>query len=392
MTTLAITGFKNTRSSKNFVVPGRLKDPTFDNRYQKFFVYNPLQNAFDRCRRGIAVAKSWRPSKVSYGGNVNLKKLIVFVPLIALGLGAGACGSSSPSAPSELSGSGSQTPATGNRATINGAISGAALAALNLSGSSFASLAGPELTVTVVGTTITAAVKPNGTFVLTDVPAGDIQLHFTGPGTDAMLTVTGIAGGDELRIDVAVSGNTATLQSVTRKDKLNKVEIEGAVVSGTCASFIVNGTTITTDAATQYSKGACANVIAGALVQVKGSTLADGTVRATEVRFKKEETGDPDDGDGEGKNKLQLEGTVSAGGCGSFTVKSVVVTTDAATVFKNGRCEEIATGVRVHVKATPTGIGTALATQVNVQRDADDNGKSGDKSDDGGAGGGKSKS
>ena len=48
MTRLAIRGFKNTRSSKNFVVTTRFTDPIFDNRYQKFFVYNPLQNAFDR--------------------------------------------------------------------------------------------------------------------------------------------------------------------------------------------------------------------------------------------------------------------------------------------------------------------------------------------------------
>jgi len=235
------------------------------------------------------------------------------------------------------------------------------------------------MTVSVIGTDITAPVNPNGTFTLTNVPAGDIQLRFTGTGTDALLTVTGVNGGDQLRITVEVSGSTATLKNVTRKDKLNQIEIEGPVMSGTCASFVVNGTTITTDAATQFSKGSCSNVIAGALVQVKGSTLAEGTVRATEVKFKTEEDDDVDDGEGEGKNKLQLEGTVSAGACGSFTVKNVAVTTDAATVFKNGRCEEILPGVRVHVKATPTGIDTALATEVNIQRDNDDNGKSGDK-------------
>lgn len=308
---------------------------------------------------------------------MNPKNLIVLVSLAVLGLGTAACGSSSPSAPSQLSGS-QTTPTTGNRATINGSITGDALRALSLNGSSLASLAGPELTVNVVGTDITASVHQNGTFVLTNVPSGDIQLRFTGPGTDALLTVTGIAGGDELRITVEVAGSTATLQNVTRKDKLNKIEIEGPVVSGDCTSFIVNGTTIITDAATQFSKGACANVIAGALVQVKGATQTDGTVRATDVRFKKEDD-DLDDGDGDGKNKLQLEGTVTAGACGAFTVKNVAVTTDAATVFKNGRCEEIAVGVRVHVKATPTGVGTALATLVNIQRDADDNGKSGDK-------------
>src|SRR5687767_2482661 len=277
---------------------------------------------------------------------MNHKNLIVFVSLVAIALGTGACGSSSPSAPTELSGSPS-TPTTGNRATIDGSITGAALSALNSSAGSFASLTGPGMTVTVVGSDITAPVNPNGTFTLTNVPPGDIQLRFTGTGTDALLTVTGVNGGDELRITVEVSGTTATLKNVTRKDKVNRIEIEGAVMSGTCSSFVVNGTTITTDAATEFSKGSCSNVITGALVQVKGSTLTDGTVRATEVKFKAEED-DVDDGEGEGKNKLQLEGTVSAGACGSFTVKNVTVTTDAATVFKNGRCEEILPGVRVH--------------------------------------------
>ena len=319
------------------------------------------------------------------------KHLIVYVSFIAMALGTAACGSSSPSAPTQLSGS-STTPTTGNRATINGSITGAALSAQNLSGGSFASLVGPGIMVNVVGTDITAPVNPNGTFTLTNVPPGDIQLRFTGTGTDALLTVTGVNGGDELRITVEVSGSTATLKNVTRKDKLNKVEIEGAIESGACASFAVNGTTIGTDAATQFSKGTCANVIPGALVQVKGSTLTDGTVRATNVAFKKELGDDPDDGDEdgdrEGKNKLQLEGQVTAGGCGSFTVKNIAVTTDAATKFKNGRCEEIAVGVMVHVKATPTGTGTALAAEVNIQRDADDNGKSGDHDGDADGGNG----
>jgi hypothetical protein len=145
--------------------------------------------------------------------------------------------------------------------------------------------------VTVVGTSLTASVNPNGTFVLTNVPPGDIQLRFTGPGTDALLTVTGLTERDELRITVKVDGSTALLQNVSRKDKENKVEIEGTVASGTCASFVVNGTTIKTDTATQFSKGACANVVTGAIVEVTGSTHTDGTVRATEVKFEdKDET------------------------------------------------------------------------------------------------------
>ena len=309
---------------------------------------------------------------------MNFKNVIAFMSVIAIGLSAAACGAPSPAAPSQLTGpSTSLSTSVAGGATINGSITGSALSALAVSGGGFATLDGPgSLLVGVVGTTITTSVKPNGTFVLTDVPPGDIQLHFYGPGTDALLTVTGVAGGDELLMSVQVSGSTATLQNLSRKDKVNKVEVEGAVISGTCASFIVGATTITTDAATQFSKGTCANVIPGAIVQVKGATQTDGTVRATDVRFKTEE----EDEDGDAKNKLELEGLVTAGACGSFTVKNVAVTTDAATVFTNGRCEEIAVGVRVHVRATLAG----LATLVNIQRDADDNGKSGDREDDGG--------
>ena len=324
---------------------------------------------------------------------LHLKRLLVFISLIAIGFSASACSSSSPSGPTPLSGF-TTTPTSVSGATINGSVTGSALSALSLGGGGFASLTGPGLMVTVVGTSITAPVNPNGTFVLTDVPPGDIQLRFTGTGTDALLTVTGVTGGDELRITVKVDGSTALLQNVSRKDKLNKVEIEGTVASGTCASFVVNGTTVTTDAATQFSKGTCANVITGAIVQVKGSTQTDATVRATDVKFKTE-----DDDTNEDTNKVELEGLVTAGGCGSFTVKNVVVTTDAMTVFKNGRCEEIAVGARVHVRATPIGTGAALATLVNIQRDADDNGKSGDRDDDddgdnssGNSGNGKGKS
>jgi len=288
---------------------------------------------------------------------VNFKNVIVLVSLIGTAIGSGACGSSAPSAPTELSGTTTNTT-IGNGATINGSITGAALGALSLGGGGFASLAGPGLMVTVVGTSLTTPVNPNGTFVLTNVPPGDIQLRFTGPGTDALLTVTGVTSGAELRITVQVNGNTATLKDMSRKDSTNKVEIEGTVASGACASFVVNGKTITTDAATQFSKGTCASVVAGAMVEVKGSTLPDGTIRASEVKFENE--------DNEKNN--EIEGLVTAGSCGSFTVRNIVVTTNAATVFKNGRCAEIAPGIRVHVRATQTGAGKALALLVNIQR------------------------
>ena len=308
-----------------------------------------------------------------------IKKNFAAILLLAvLASGTAACESSSPSSPSQLN----SPVSLGGGATINGVINGQAAAGLASTGAGLAALSPAGLTVEVVGTAIAAPVKPNGSFVLTDVPPGDIQLHFTGTGTDAMLTVSGVNGGDELRMKVDVNGTTALLQEISRKDKTNKIEIEGTVASGTCASFVVNGTTITTDAATQFSKGTCASVVAGAGIEVKGSVQANGSVRASSVKFEEDEDeNDEDDNEGSqgDKNKIELEGLVTGGGCASFTVRNVVVTTNAATVFKNGRCEEIAIGARVHVRGTRTGAATALALLVNIQRDADDNGKSGDK-------------
>jgi hypothetical protein len=307
---------------------------------------------------------------------VHYRNFAAILLLSVMASGAVACGSSSPSSPSGLTSQGG----LGGGATINGIINGQAAAGLASTGAGLAALSPSSLTVEVVGTSITAPVRPNGTFVLTDVPPGDIQLHFTGAGTDAMLTVSGVNGGDELKMKVDVNGTSAVLQEISRKDKTNKIEIEGSIASGACASFVVNGTTVTTDAATQFSKGTCANAVVGALVKVKGSVQPDGTVRASDVRFEKaEDTQDENDDENEDKNKIELEGLVTAGACGSFTVRNVVVTTNAATVFKNGRCDEIGVGVRVHVRGTRTGAATALATLVNVQRDADDSGKAGDK-------------
>ena len=78
--------------------------------------------------------------------------------------------------------------AVGNGATINGSITGRLrFSALSLGGERLRiAQPAPGLIVTVVGTSMTAPVNPNGTFVLTNVPPGDIQLRFTGPGTDAL--------------------------------------------------------------------------------------------------------------------------------------------------------------------------------------------------------------
>jgi hypothetical protein len=353
---------------------------------------------------------------------VHFKNCIVNAFFVAVVSAVTACGSSSPSAPTGLPGT---QNSVGSGATINGSVTGAAL-----SGGTHGlmSLAGTGLTVTVVGTELAALIDASGHFVLSNVPAGDVQLKFSGPGTDATVTVSGVNGGEEIQLVISLNGNQASVQNLMRGDR--KVEIEGLVASGTCASFVVNGTTITTNTATVFQRGTCASVTTGAKVEVKGTHQADGSVLATHVKLDDEDDGDFElegaitaftgcssftvngtvvttnaatqfkhgvcgdiqmgakvevkgtrSGDVflatrvefEQKNasRVELEGVVTAGGCGSFTVRGVVVTTDATTQFKNGVCGTITTGVRVHVRGTRTASGVT-ASLVNIQPDDDD--------------------
>ena len=102
--------------------------------------------------------------------------------------------------------------------------------------------------------------------------------------------------------------------------------IQGVVtgLSGSCptASFTLDGTTVTTDSATQYVGGACADVREGSEVIVAG-VLVGASLRAASITVTDE--------------MMSLEGAVAmlGGTCPvlSFTVLATPVTTDALTVF-----------------------------------------------------------
>src|SRR3982751_1691564 len=92
------------------------------------------------------------------------------VTLVAAML-AGACGggSKSPAAPSAPG-----TTASGSTAIITGSVQGATTSALTAASNGYA-LTG--VTVTVVGTNISASVDVGGRFTLMNVPVGPVQLQ-----------------------------------------------------------------------------------------------------------------------------------------------------------------------------------------------------------------------
>jgi hypothetical protein len=72
------------------------------------------------------------------------------------------------------------------------------------------------LTVSVVGTGLSAAVESSGHFQIRRVPAGDAQLRFSDAGSDAIARVSHVAPGEFIELQVQLSGSSATIVSESR--------------------------------------------------------------------------------------------------------------------------------------------------------------------------------
>ena len=70
--------------------------------------------------------------------------------------------------------------------------------------------AASNVTVTVVGTSITATLSGSGTFVLTGVPSGNIHLQFSGPGVNATITINSVTS-EHIQLVITLNGSTRML-------------------------------------------------------------------------------------------------------------------------------------------------------------------------------------
>jgi hypothetical protein len=179
---------------------------------------------------------------------------------LAASLSIVACGGgSSPATPTSPTPAPSQTPApppTASGATINGQLSTGATGASTAPGLA-SSRATTVASVSVVGTGISGTADGAGRFTLPNVPAGTVQLRFTGPGTDATVSVTDLRTGDTIAITVAVNGAHATLLGDSRNPaQSSHTPINGVItsLSGTLDAFeiVVNGERIRGDAVTEF--------------------------------------------------------------------------------------------------------------------------------------------
>ena len=288
---------------------------------------------------------------------------------------AAACGSNaslSPTAPSV-------TRAGASGAVIIGQVSGAsapittrdtssAIGTRDTSGTfgTFGTLATSSITVKITGTNISTVTDGQGQFTLTGVPPGDVQLEFSGQGTNAKIVISGVSAQDEIRISITLNGNNAHVDSERRnrrEDGGKGHDLSGPVasLSGTCPTlaFIVQGTRVTTIAGTTIAHGNCADLKNGVQVEVTGVRGTDGTLAASRIEIEDREM-----------DEAEVKGAASglSGTCPNltFTVQGTKVTTTTNTKFDGITCARVQNGTIVEVKGPRQADGTVAATRVEL--------------------------
>jgi hypothetical protein len=260
-------------------------------------------------------------------------------------------------------------------ASISGTISGSVLAARLAAGSeSFSVLEARGVTVTIVGTGISTTADNQGQFTLNNVPSGTLQLNFTGPGSNATVTLTGVGPNDKVQIAVTVNGNSAHVDSEHHSSPDNdKRDFQGRITSidSTAKSFEIPGLTVKVTTTTVIRHGdktiLFADLKVGDHVQARGTK--DGTtLTATEVKV---ETEDGNDAEGDQGDESELSGMISGstGACPTvaFTVQSTKVTVNTATAYPHTSCADATkNGVRVEVTGTKQTDGSVLATSISL--------------------------
>jgi hypothetical protein len=294
----------------------------------------------------------------------------------SLALLAGCGGSASPIAPSS-SGLPGLPPPVVSGATISGTVSGPAGAS---AARDVSHALATGLTVQVVGTSISVTVSGDGRFTLTGVPAGDIELRFTGPGTDATVKITGVGTAEKVEITVVVAGSTALVQTQWRDGSTDGRQSVNGIVSGlggTTAAFQfeVGGRTIKGDAATQFfgdgdRPDSFASLRNGVRVEVKAETRG-ADLYATRIHV--------NDGEDDEDEEMEFSGRIESIGTGPTPVLVVAgrtLFTDAATLVRR-RGNEVAmstltVGTLVEVDARRRTDGSLLARKITIEDDEDD--------------------
>jgi len=260
---------------------------------------------------------------------------------------AAACGGKGGSSPTAPTGNGSSSAS----AVITGSVQGTA-GAFTAAGFG-AAITG--VTVTVVGTNISATVDAAGRFTLTNVPTGTVQLQLTGGGANATVTISTVEASQTIDVVLAVAGTSASLESEVRSGA-GEAQLEGRVESlpptMPALTFKSAGRTVKTDSSTRFVDGSqtrsFADLQIGMRIHAKG-TLAGDSFTATVVEMQNSNVTVPVEVNGVIDS---VTGTASAF---QFKIGSRVIKGDNLTGFfgdgdKPDTFSNLKDGVRVEVK------------------------------------------
>jgi len=313
-------------------------------------------------------------------------------------LTAMACDSKSPSTPDAAQPSLTSTPlpAGSTGATLSGVVSNGGSATGALMPMAVGGMGG--VVVSVSGTALSATTDSTGRFSLTNVPAGQVTLQFTGAATGTM-GLDDVAEHETIEIEVHV--HNGQVEDAQAQGNGAEAQLEGkiATVNGGEHSFVMGQITVMVPSTATIRHGdqvlTFADLGAGAMVHVKGN-LTGSTLTASRVEV--QQSGGPGPGNGNGNdgngnsggnggnngngngdngndgndaNEVEVTGTVAGlgGGCPAitFTAGGRSVATTSATEFDLA-CGSIANGTKVEVKGTsPSPSGTVTATRVKKE-------------------------
>ena len=287
--------------------------------------------------------------------------IITVVVVLSAGLPAG-CGSgqSSPSTPSPA---GAAAPISSG-AIINGVVTSLATG-VPVTG-----------TVTVIGSGLTATIAQSGEFMLSGLPTGNVELQVTTTAGAADVSVLGLREQERRRLTLALGGDGGSMAGgCDGEPDQDRLRLRDRIrdVTGTCPNlaFAFAGTRVVTNARTQYLGGTCADVRAGAGLEVLGIRAHNGEVVAQQVQV---------------RERVQNGGTVATirsqvrsftGSCPStsFTLGGVPVVTTSQTQFVGGTCRLLRNGVTVEAHGSRAGSGKGAMTAARVRFEQGQGGK-----------------
>lgn len=287
-----------------------------------------------------------------------------------------ACGKSAPQSPlSPSSASSASVPAAGG-ATVSGLVTASGGGSVRVS-----SVSG-GLTVTVVGTNLTASVDGAGRFTLQGVPAGNVELQFGGAGVSARVVVGPVAERERLELEIEIhgaGGDVMTAEHVTPDDN---AEVEGRIssIDNSARMLQVGGSSVQVPAGATIASGAnrldfkdlreqqrvhVRGVLQGTIVTAREVEIEDAVSPAPQPQPA------PDPGD---RNEAEFTGAIAGmgGGCPalSMTVAGRSVKTNGATSFLKAACGALHSGMTVEVKGAVQADGSVLASQVQAEDEA----------------------